>query len=368
MRIASYNVENLFERVRAMNFDERSEGRPVLNDYARLNTLIAKPTYTAADKAAMVDALKALGLGSKSDGPLAILRENRGKFIKRSGSALQIVANGRAEWVGWVELKTEAVNEVAMRMTAKVIREVNADVLAVIEAENRTALCHFDEQLLKPLGTQYEHIMLIDGNDERGIDVGLLTKERFSIESMVSHVDDKQNAKTIFSRDCPEYSVRAGTASLLVIVNHLKSKGYGTPAQSNAKRLLQATRVRQIYDQRRAEGFDLIAIVGDFNDTPTSAPLKPLLKNGSDLRDITEHPAFVGDGRPGTFGNGTASNKIDYILLSPKLFEKVTGGGIFRKGVWGGANGTLFPHFEEMTKPYHAASDHAAIFADIELG
>ncbi len=71
--------------------------------------------------------------------------------------------------------------------------------------------------------------------------------------------------------------------------------------------------------------------------------------------------------RPGTYRNGTASNKIDYVLLSPYLFERVTGGRIWRKGAWGGVNGTLFPHYEEMEKAVHAASDHAAIWADIEL-
>ena len=40
---------------------------------------------------------------------------------------------------------------------------------------------------------------------------------------------------------------------------------------------------------------------------PPSDPLSPLLPDHSDLRDIFDHPSFVGDGRPGTYGNGTAS-------------------------------------------------------------
>lgn len=75
----------------------------------------------------------------------------------------------------------------------------------------------------------------------------------------------------------------------------------------------------------------------------------------------------MSDGRPGTFANGTKSQKIDYILLSPALFGRVTGGGVLRRGVWGGTNGTLFPHYPTMTKPIHAASDHAAIYADLNL-
>ena len=103
------------------------------------------------------------------------------------------------------------------------------------------------------------------------------------------------------------------------------------------------------------------------NDTPASDPLSPLLGPGSDLKDVSQHPAFQGDGRPGTYANGTASNKIDYVMLSPELFAATTKGGVFRKGVWGGANGTLFPHYDQMTKAVEAASDHAAIWAEFDL-
>ena len=95
-------------------------------------------------------------------------------------------------------------------------------------------------------------------------------------------------------------------------------------------------------------------------------PLRPLLE-GTDLRDVSVHPDFRGDGRPGTYGNGTASQKIDYVLLSPALFERTVGGSVFRRGVWGGKDGTLFPHYDTMTSPVHAASDHAALWADVDL-
>jgi hypothetical protein len=94
--------------------------------------------------------------------------------------------------------------------------------------------------------------------------------------------------------------------------------------------------------------------------------LAPLLLQ-TDLKDISEHARFDDGGRPGTFAAGAASNKIDYILLSPALFAGAKGGGIFRKGVWGGKNGTLFPHYPEITKASEAASDHAAIFAEIDI-
>jgi hypothetical protein len=48
--------------------------------------------------------------------------------------------------------------------------------------------------------------------------------------------------------------------------------------------------------------------------------------------------------------------------MSPKLADKVVSGGIERRGVWG-----KFPHFPEITKPVEAASDHAAVFVDLNI-
>ena len=369
MRIASFNVENLFSRVRAMNLESWSEGKEILAEYNHLNTILQEPFYTAEHKQAILRAIERLGLNRDDESEFVILRQNRGRLLKRSLSGPpEVVAEGRSDWVGWLDLKREAVNEVAIEMTAKVIQDVNADILAVIEAEDRIALVRFNEQLLKPIDAPYGGIMLIDGNDERGIDVGLLTKPSYLIESIVSHVDDMEDSSRVFSRDCPEFTVRVSeTASVLLLVNHFKSKGYGSMAESDARRKAQAKRVREIYGLRRSQGIDMIAIVGDLNDTPDSDPLQPLLSEGSDLKDISAHPQFQSDGRPGTYGNGTKSDKIDYILLSPALFERVMTGGVWRKGVWGGVNGTLFPHYDEMEKVIDAASDHAAIWADIDL-
>jgi len=150
-----------------------------------------------------------------------------------------------------------------------------------------------------------------------------------------------------------------------VLVDHFKSKGYGSQTAADARRLRQAARVKEIYDALRAHA-PYIAVIGDLNDTPDSKALAPLLRQ-TDLADISEHKAFDDGGRPGTFGNGAAAGKIDYILLSRALFAAARGGGIVRLGVWGGRNGTLFPHYPEITKSVEAASDHAAIWAEIEL-
>jgi hypothetical protein len=51
--------------------------------------------------------------------------------------------------------------------------------------------------------------MFIDGNDDRGIDVGLMTRSGYQIGLMRSHINDVGAERgPIFSRDRPEYCVR----------------------------------------------------------------------------------------------------------------------------------------------------------------
>lgn len=53
--------------------------------------------------------------------------------------------------------------------------------------------------------------------------------------------------------------------------------------------------------------------------------------------------------------------------MSPELVKKVRQGGIERRGVGEGKNGNLFPHFPEIKTVKDAASDHAALWVDIDI-
>ena len=201
MRLASFNVENLFARAKVLNTATWEEGRPKLAAFERFNRTAQRRFYRQVDKRQMLADLETLEVITRasSDGrlirqpniaaQLAILRENRGDFmIERRATGIEIVATGRASWIGWLDLVVEPVDEVAIRMTAKVIQDLAAGVLAVVEAEHRPSLVRFNEAML---ANRYRHVMLVDGNDLRGIDVGLLTTARRPIVNVESHVDDR---------------------------------------------------------------------------------------------------------------------------------------------------------------------------------
>ncbi|HEX6686698.1 MAG TPA: endonuclease/exonuclease/phosphatase family protein [Candidatus Limnocylindrales bacterium] len=397
LRLATFNVENLFARAKALDLATWDEGQEALAAFDTFNAVAQEDVYTDADKATMLQALTTLrylvrtsaGLRLNKrpfDDAWAVLRENRGDFLVAPAKAEpRIVAGGRKDWLGWVELTNEPVDEVATRMTAKVVNEVGADVLCVVEADSRPSLVRFNQQLL---GNRYGHALLIDGNDLRGIDVGLLCNADIDVRWMRSHVDEPDDAnpdRMLFSRDCPVYHLRLpGGTDLFVMPNHLKSQSFagGNP---DPLRTRQSERVAAIYRQLRADGAELIAVLGDLNkgsdkNDPRRQPtLEALFPPRSSLVDAYGLPKFrglfdpkdPGHQRPGTFQSCTLTNRLDYILLSPELAELVTGGGVFRKGLWGNPGNVkppkLWSIYPEITEARHAASDHAAVWVDLNL-
>ena len=392
LRLATFNVENLFARAKALDTADWQVGEPIVAAFSTFNTVAAKPQYSEQDKATLLAALERLqvlvrtptGQLRRNPKPFngwALLRENRGDFLvgPDNGDA-RIEASGRGDWIGWVELVTEPVDEVAIRMTARVIDEVAANVLCVVEAEDRPSLVRFNDELL---GGRYGRAMLIDGNDPRGIDVGLLCDGDINIDWMRSHVDlpDPASAvgRPLFSRDCPLYCLRLPSGDeLFVLLNHLKSQSFSS-GNPDPLRSRQSAAVRAVYDQLRATGAQYVAVLGDLNkgpdrDDPTKHPtLEPLLGPESPLVDAYRLDEFDVGSRPGSFQSCSLSNRLDYILLSPELAARAQAGGVFRKGLWGNPKNKRLPSpelwtiYPEITAAKHAASDHAAVWVQFDL-
>jgi endonuclease/exonuclease/phosphatase family metal-dependent hydrolase len=368
IRVATFNVENLFNRPIAMNLSNWSEGQPILDDNARMTSLLNQDTYSDDDKAEILSLLEKYGLDkTRPRNEYLELRQIRGKLLKHpKGKPAEVIANGRANWVGWVELKKKSIEDDAIKNTARVIADVNPDIIVMVEMENRPALLRFHESILKPLMEKqnqelYDHIMVIQGNDKREINVGIMSRR--PILRMVSHVDDCTDDGTpTFSRDCPEYyfGLDDGT-ELVVLPNHLTSKGSDTTGK---RRSVQSAALKEIYEKLR-KTYTRIIFAGDFNDYPDSGALDPILKE-TDLKDAMSLDAYQGK-YPGTYQGANAKDKIDYLLLSPDLAKRVSAVDVNRKGYYAPTKWESYENINKEFKNRYNASDHHCVWADIDL-
>jgi len=367
IRVATFNVENLFSRPHVMNLPDRKESQAILDDHAAMMRLLGQEQYSRKDKVTILGLLEKYGLGkAMQNNEYLELRVFRGQLLKRpKGKPVEVVARGCRDWMGWVELKKEAITDEAVQNTARVIADASPDIIVTVEVESRPALLRFHELVLKPLLVKgghepYGHIMVIDGNDFRGIDVGIMS--RFPITCMVSHVDDRTNGKPTFKRDCPEYTIGLDDGTELVIVpNHLSSKG--SDPKGNLRRI-QSREVKKIYE-KLCRTHKRVIVAGDLNDHPAGGSLDALLKE-TDLEDAMLLDAYKGE-FPGTYQHANASQKIDYLLLSPDLAQRVSAVDLNRRGFYAPTKWESYENINKETKDRFQASDHHCLFADIDL-
>jgi endonuclease/exonuclease/phosphatase family metal-dependent hydrolase len=272
--------------------------------------------------------------------------------------------------------------------TARAILDAKPDVLAVQEVENLYTLRIFNKQYLK---NYFDRIVLIDGNDPRGIDVGFLVRKGFAgkITGIRTHVDEGKGGKpvirgpggpsgigylaanAVFSRDCLCVDVAVGNKTLAFLVNHLKAQD-GTE-DADKRRAKQAERVAEIAAEARQQGKRPI-VLGDLNADVAGAKQdknKAKKRAGKSLLPLITTPglvdAFAGEPDNWThyYESDDAVSRLDYILIDQQL--KVVGREIVRQGLSLKCDQAKQPRYPTVGLAHTEASDHCPVTAVIEV-
>jgi endonuclease/exonuclease/phosphatase family metal-dependent hydrolase len=250
-----------------------------------------------------------------------------------------------------------ATTAIQRNNTARAILDSKPDILAVQEVENLWTLRLFNDRYLSGY---FGQLILIEGNDGRGIDVGLCIKKglKASISGMRTHVEDldpnrKDKSVTsvrryyndstneltvsnaLFSRDCLEVDIDVGTTSttaLTFLVNHFKSQS-DTQKVDDTLRAAQAAKVVEYVKAAQAKGRKTI-VLGDFNEDFTKKP-----SSLQSLQDLIAGNVLVdpfgsdADADRWTHYYDAASqvSRLDYILVDASL--KVSSRAVLRKGI-----------------------------------
>lgn len=207
---------------------------------------------------------------------------------------------------------------------ARSIRKLNADVIGLQEVENRGILQRFVRVFLRDMN--YE-VVAFEGNDNRGIDVALLSRLPVGPVTSHRHVDfeDAQGKPMRFRRDLLQARIEPpGAPAFDVYVVHLKSKG-GVPEGGADTRMGEARAIAAVLHQRlAADPQARFVICGDFNDTIDSEPVTAIMgTNGRALRTFIDD--LPEDGRV-SYNQPPFLSMIDFILASPAMADTYVAG------------------------------------------
>ena len=197
------------------------------------------------------------------------------------------------------------------------ILQIDADVLALQEVESRGYLQRFVDVFLPQAG--YQHVVHLEGNDNRGIDVALLSRLPVGRVGTYQHLrySDAEGRRRRLNRDLLTVEIIPEKGrGFEVWVVHLKSNSGGREA-AEPVRLAEVGQIREIYDQTLLAQPDArILLCGDFNDTLDSKTLTTLM--GSSQAALQ---TFVADQDRSqvTYNRGQYQSMIDFILASPAM-------------------------------------------------
>src|SRR5687767_10738844 len=97
IRIAAYNLENLFTRPTAMKDGAGQQGQQAIDDHAKANAIICKTVYSDADKADLLKLDKRYKFSALNppSNALVYLNKVRGQLFKRTKTGVvSVVASG----------------------------------------------------------------------------------------------------------------------------------------------------------------------------------------------------------------------------------------------------------------------------------
>ncbi|MEM9052129.1 MAG: endonuclease [Bacteroidota bacterium] len=207
---------------------------------------------------------------------------------------------------------------------AEVIAQIGAPsfpaIVGLCEVENIGVLEDLvKEEKLK--NSKYEPV-LIEGPDQRGIDVALLySKKRFKVISSSSYTVElgEENRPT---RDILHVrgKLKSGGPTVNVFVNHWPSR-YGGAEKSEPKRMAAAKVLKTKTDSiAKVHPEELIICMGDFNDYPNNKSLTESLSAGQN-KQLVNLMYGLKETKRGSYNYKGDWDFLDQIIVSKNLVD-----------------------------------------------
>ncbi len=372
MIIATYNIQNIFFRDRILIKKYRENNLELwVEEFEDLMLKGGLRTNEEFDRMRALSQL--LGFEDSQHSPYLTMMYKTGQlFLKKSVAANTYKATHLTDWNGWVKLNSNPINDTAIENKAKIIKEASADVLILLEVEDRASLLEFNTYFLS---NAYTHILYLETNDVYGRGIGVLIKKGYNVKSMKSHVNDfDKNGNPIFDMDLQEYKISTPNGTTITVLSTCFLDDTENPAKSNAKIEVQSKRMAEVY-QTLDESNDLVAVMGTLNAPSYSKSLSSIIE-GTDLKDVSKHHTFEVDldkgkdskyFRLGAYKMGVNIKQRDYLMLSSKLYKVVKNSGLIRKGIWFKKH-PQWEMLKSIKNETHMASEHPLVWSQLKIG
>ncbi len=368
MKIATFNIQNLFHRDKSLV--EKTIGKNLTDWMQELDALMRKSKALLKDQDRIRELSFLLGFEKTYPRPYAVMRRKAGLlYLKGIHHSTETKASNLTNWNGWIELQTTPIAPTATDNKAKVIAYVNADILLLQEVEDRASLEEFNQTILPKFDCKpYEQSFIIQCNDMKGLEIAILLREGYKLETITTHII---GGYSDLFQNLIEYEICTPTSEKIYVLSTYLRKHASDVDTTDVIRKSQIQNIAKIYKNLKEQGKKNVIIAGTFNTPSYCNSLSPLFQD-TDVRDITKHFSFeveTDDGadatyfRLGAYRMGVNIKQKDYLLFSPVLFEKIKDSGLNRKAVWPKKR-PQWTTYKTVTSKYNAGSEHPLVWGE----
>lgn len=375
MKIALFNIQNIFHR--HISLMERYNVDNKVGWIEEFETLLTQPNRTHRDYDRMRILSYFLGFDDVGKTPYFTMKNTLGQLWLKKGVDAEIPkASHLTNWEGWAKIDSKPIDEVAILNKAKVIKEVDPDILILLEIEDRASLVQFNRHFLSSKeNSPYTETVFLETNDSYNRGIGLLAKEDFNLESIRTHVNDLgDQGDPIFDMDLQEYRFRTNSGpSLDILCSHFTNNNY-EPDFFVDRQKKQSEYIAKLFAKKQIDASTHSVFMGTLNAPAYSNAITAITKNIS-LSDITKHPSFTVDldkgkdagyYRLGAYRMGVNIKQRDYLMLSNGLFSTIENCGLVRKGMWYKKQ-PQWNIFGSIKNEGHAASEHPLLWCRLNI-
>jgi len=370
MKIATFNIQNIFHRHSDLVEMEHEKKSEIWRE--EFEALLFRENRSARDFIRMRELANLLGFHKAPfQEQLSMQNIDGNLHIKSHGKVMETKATYLTDWNGWTKLKSVPISKKAIKNKAKVIIDVNPDIILLQQVENRQSLIQFHDVFFNGNeNSSYNEIMHLQGNDGIGLGMGILLKRGYRIKSIKSYSNEKDTiGNMLFNSDFQQYKIKTPKNGTVVLL----SCQLADENASNDLRKRQAEKVSEVYTNLMLKGYKNIIVVGTLNAPSYSDSISPIIESG--ILDIIKHSSFsvMSDSgtdasyfRMGAYRMGVNIMQKDYLLASPNLYKNLKKCGMNRKGMWP-LKKPEWATYDTLENEKDAASEHPLLWAEFKL-
>lgn len=370
MRIASYNMENLYFR------DESLLGKGQSKNFMKwldeFEVILQKGLRFEMDYRRLSELSSLIGLSRENPQKYLLLRNHKGKLQGKILASPRILKSDLGQSYNWVRMTSQKIPGSAVLNKARMISEINPDVLLLQEVEDRSSLLSFRDRHLA--ASNFKDCYFFEGNSTKGLGFGVLLRKGFSLSVCRSYCNEQaKDGKPLFDTGMQLLWFRDPQNNLFRVMqtNLLPNEGKDKDQQ---KRKEQADFISQVWEEQLDMFHDLLICCGSLGRPSNCDSISGLISRPG-LQNILATNCFKPDKgevkaeshiRLGTCKKDIREQQNDYLLFNPGPTAELLACGLNRRGIWPGEK-PRWHYYPDLTNQTNQASSHPLLWADFLL-